>query len=505
MGNEYSQDKTYSPSPHANSILPSNDGDPELDAADEGDKALHDGCIALDRHNQTIRNKNSVIHDLREKVRFLESVSRKGACTSDHECGQCAHCLFNRGRYEEAAIEFEDVLKMQRLAFDKIDGRISESAMMLAICYHRVGRHRQARHFCEQVINVEEAAQRNGYKTPGLHRARVVLKKIEAAIKKQARAETQVQKLRKQHEVELTDMRRYLSRVEAMVDNKQSVIVSLRSQAEFERDNAASTLLVQQHHLEASVTALRKQLDTLREEQKVYETMLHSKQAVIDELRQQQLRLEEPAAKSGTQLWEKQLGLEESAVRLRHQLDTLKEEHRAHGSLLHSKQNAINSLRQEYSAKVDENESLIASLAAKQSTIASLSAQKHSLLATQQEIQMSADKMKMEHRELQAKYHALQSKYAQSNHQLWTSRDIAQWISGLNPGYSKYREALSVNLTAEGIDGLCLKNLDKTDLHRLGITQFKDKCDVYRSIQQLINKSRGAAQKEGHGQDTDYL
>merc|ERR1712192_111632 len=137
--------------------------------------------------------------------------------------------------------------------------------------------------------------------------------------------------------------------------------------------------------------------------------------------------------------------------------------------------------------------------------IASLRAQEQSLLSTQQEIEISADKMRVEHRELQAKYHDLQSKYAQSNHQLWTSRDIAQWISGLNPGYSKYREALLVNLNAEGIDGLCLKSLDKTDLHRLGITQFKDKCDVYRSIQQLINKTKGAAQNEGHGQDTDFI
>ncbi len=40
----------------------------------------------------------------------------------------------------------------------------------------------------------------------------------------------------------------------------------------------------------------------------------------------------------------------------------------------------------------------------------------------------------------------------------------------------------------EGIDGTCLKDLEKNDLHRLGITQFKDKRDIFNAIQEFINK-----------------
>lgn len=38
----------------------------------------------------------------------------------------------------------------------------------------------------------------------------------------------------------------------------------------------------------------------------------------------------------------------------------------------------------------------------------------------------------------------------------------------------------------EGIDGGCFGDLDKNDLHRLGISQFKDKRDIYNAIKDLM-------------------
>ena len=111
--------------------------------------------------------------------------------------------MFDRGRYEEAAAELQISLTLKRKTFQKHDTRIAETAMLLAISHHRLGRHKQARHFCEQATHVENAAKIAGYETPKLERALGVLKNIKATIKKQAKSETQLQKLRKQHETEL--------------------------------------------------------------------------------------------------------------------------------------------------------------------------------------------------------------------------------------------------------------------------------------------------------------
>eukprot|EP01084_Bolivina_argentea_P036325 67220_1 len=52
-------------------------------------------------------------------------------------------------------------------------------------------------------------------------------------------------------------------------------------------------------------------------------------------------------------------------------------------------------------------------------------------------------------------------------------------------------------MTNEYIDGQCLHDLNKNDLHRFGITHFKDKCDILTAIHELIrnNKSKQFAEK----------
>ena len=42
-------------------------------------------------------------------------------------------------------------------------------------------------------------------------------------------------------------------------------------------------------------------------------------------------------------------------------------------------------------------------------------------------------------------------------------------------------------MTKEEFIGVCLDDVEKNDLHRFGITGFKDKKDVFDSIQELVS------------------
>ena len=88
-------------------------------------------------------------------------------------------------------------------------------------------------------------------------------------------------------------------------------------------------------------------------------------------------------------------------------------------------------------------------------------------------------------KEMEKKY---QEAIQQSKHwSEWNSDDVVNWIVGLDEAtYGKYRGKLSTNVASEGINGECLKDLDKNDLHRLGIGQFKDKNAVLKAIKELV-------------------
>ena len=139
------------------------------------------------------------------------------------------------------------------------------------------------------------------------------------------------------------------------------------------------------------------------------------------------------------------------------------------------------------------------------------------LLSTQKVSEIETMKLQNKYKELMMKYNKLETKYnekvKQSDHTLWTTTDIAKWIVGLDQSrYNKYYDILLQNMKNEGIDGFCLGYLDKTDLHKFGITQFKDKRDVYNNIQKLVqnknvknNKAMNDGQNEGVDDNTVYV
>jgi len=100
-------------------------------------------------------------------------------------------------------------------------------------------------------------------------------------------------------------------------------------------------------------------------------------------------------------------------------------------------------------------------------------------------------KLSDEHNVLNIKYKELEQRLehgsaSKLNYLTWNARDVCNWIIALNTRqYEHYKDELLKNMLAEGIDGHCMSDLERSDLHRLGVTQFKDKKDIYHSIQQL--------------------
>eukprot|EP01083_Nonionella_stella_P004454 12890_1 len=105
-------------------------------------------------------------------------------------------------------------------------------------------------------------------------------------------------------------------------------------------------------------------------------------------------------------------------------------------------------------------------------------------------------KVQNENKELATRYNELlQNNNRREDYRLWTAKDLVHWIINLDElRYTQYAQSLMSNLVKEEIDGSCLKDLEKNDLHRFGITKFKDKRDIHQSIQELVSEHN---QKEG--------
>eukprot|EP01083_Nonionella_stella_P116560 346392_1 len=68
----------------------------------------------------------------------------------------------------------------------------------------------------------------------------------------------------------------------------------------------------------------------------------------------------------------------------------------------------------------------------------------------------------------------------------WNSDDVTEWIIHLDDGaYSKYENVIRSNLKKEGIDGSEIKYLERNDLGRIGITNFKHKRMIMQHIANL--------------------
>ena len=79
------------------------------------------------------------------------------------------------------------------------------------------------------------------------------------------------------------------------------------------------------------------------------------------------------------------------------------------------------------------------------------------------------------------------------NYKSWSAQDLVDWIISLDGGqkYQQYANKLMVSFNSEGVDGQSMEDIDKNDLKSWGITGFKDRTNIYKHIQNVINGGRG--------------
>ena len=123
--------------------------------------------------------------------------------------------------------------------------------------------------------------------------------------------------------------------------------------------------------------------------------------------------------------------------------------------------------------------------------------------------QLKLDELHDDHKQLEMDYSELKMEYNKIKkkkcHELWDTNDTIDWITSMeNSRYEKYKDVLLKTMHEEIIDGACLRDLDKSDLHRLGIKDFKDKRDIYSAIQRLFVKQIAYQQQEGQN-DTHLI
>eukprot|EP01084_Bolivina_argentea_P251370 421583_1 len=113
-----------------------------------------------------------------------------------------------------------------------------------------------------------------------------------------------------------------------------------------------------------------------------------------------------------------------------------------------------------------------------------------------------------DYKEMSVKYNQLLKQQQQQrilndtrNYKQWDHCNIADWICNVeNKRFKQYEKELRVKLEDEGITGADIGDLDKNDLHRIGITNFGDKKALLKYIQHLIvQNSQNNENDEGIG------
>eukprot|EP01084_Bolivina_argentea_P082587 149523_1 len=116
-------------------------------------------------------------------------------------------------------------------------------------------------------------------------------------------------------------------------------------------------------------------------------------------------------------------------------------------------------------------------------------------ITEQKESQFQMNQLNTTYTALKAKYNKLQTAFNQFSYLSWNATQIANWILNINKKrYKKYYDSLVKNMRIENINGRCLHEFNKNDLHRFGIFYFEDKCDILIAINQLI-RNKNTAQK----------
>ena len=95
------------------------------------------------------------------------------------------------------------------------------------------------------------------------------------------------------------------------------------------------------------------------------------------------------------------------------------------------------------------------------------------------------------------------------NYQNWNYDNITDWIISLDDGiYEKYEKILREQLKDEEMSGDVLSTLDKNDLGRFGIKNYKHKLAILNHIKKLTSKQNNnnniMAFNEGNNQ-TAYI
>merc|ERR1712176_1012288 len=110
------------------------------------------------------------------------------------------------------------------------------------------------------------------------------------------------------------------------------------------------------------------------------------------------------------------------------------------------------------------------------------------------ELNVLKDRFQDQCREITTKYNELKVKYDKQQKKLlldknyteWDCNDIVQWLCSIENGrYKKYESKISMAIKDENITGQHLMDIDKNDLHRIGITDFGDKKSVLNHIKSL--------------------
>eukprot|EP01083_Nonionella_stella_P191259 708064_1 len=74
----------------------------------------------------------------------------------------------------------------------------------------------------------------------------------------------------------------------------------------------------------------------------------------------------------------------------------------------------------------------------------------------------------------------------------WSDSEVVDWIVSIDGcKYAVYEEHLRLVFASEGVNGLALSEISKSDLKDWGIKSFMDRSNLYKQIQQLINKNDG--------------
>ena len=102
--------------------------------------------------------------------------------------------------------------------------------------------------------------------------------------------------------------------------------------------------------------------------------------------------------------------------------------------------------------------------------------------------------------DVKAKYNQLLRKnnIKESEYKEWDSDIITDWIIGLNQEYEQYEQVLRKCLMEESVDGNILNELDKNDLHRLGVKSLKHKNEIIKNIQRITAPNPQLIANEGN-------